>query len=229
MRYVLFLTVLLPHMALALHLSPMERELVISKSRPTEEIRLYLQNMETESKSYKIEILKRREDESGVEHRSKTSELKLDAGPASLSPSSLGPGETRELILRYTGSREIPSEQAYRLIVTETTGALRMKIVSSIYVRPELAKPDLQADSRVRRLAADRIQVVLQNKGTAHQRLDGYAPVLRFSETTVRLKPETLAAWDKENILSGMKRVLTLDAETPVPPDAILTFALVRR
>lgn len=212
-----------------MHLSPMERELVIFPAGPIGEIKLHLQNMESEPRSFKIEVLKRSEDENGVERRTKTSDLTLAAAPTALNSSSLGPGETRELVLRYTGNRGVSSEQAYRLIVTETTGALRMKIVSSIYVRPDQAKADLRAEARAQRLSADRIQVVLRNKGKAHQRLDDFVPVLRFAETNVQLKPETLAAWDKENVLSGMKRVLQLDAEAPVPPDAKLVFSLVRR
>jgi len=229
MRYFLFSIILLPHMVMAMHLSPMERELVIFPAGPMEEIKLHLQNMDSESKSFKIEVLKRSEDENGIERRTKTSDLTFAAAPKALNSSSIGPGETRELVLRYTGNRGIASEQAYRLIVTETTGALRMKIVSSIYVRPDQAKADLQAEARAQRLSANRIRVVLHNKGKAHQRLDDFVPELRFAETKVRLKPETLAAWDKENILSGMKRVLLLDAEAPVPPDAKLAFSLVRR
>ena len=213
-----------------MHLSPMERELVIFPAGPIGEIKLHLQNMESEPRSFKIEVLKRSEDENGVERRTKTSDLTLAAADASpLVSSRIGPGEVRELTLRYTGNRGISSEQAYRLIVTETTGAIRMKIISSIYVRPEQAKADLQTDGHAQRLTADRIQVVLQNKGKAHQRLDGYVPVLRFSDTNVQLKSETLAAWDKENVLSGMKRVIRLDAETPIPPNAKLVFSLVRR
>lgn len=228
MRCFLLSIILVPHVVMAMHLSPMERELVIFPTGPMEEIKLHLQNLESESKSFSIEVLKRSEDENGIERRIKTSDLTLTVAPTASNSSSIGSGETRELILRYIGNRGISSEQAYRLIVTETTGTLRMKYISSIYVRPDQAKADLQAETRAQRLSADRIQVVLRNKGKAHQRLDDFVPELRFGETTVRLKPETLAAWDKENVLSGMKRVLQLGAEAPVPPDAKLVFSLVR-
>ncbi len=246
MRLPLFLLLLnsifVPRPVLAMHLSPMERELVVashggksggasggasaSASDRPGEVRLLLQNDEAEARAVKLEIFKRSEDENGVERRTITSELAIET-PVSV----VAAGELREIILRYVGRQDIIAEQAYRLLVSETTGALRMKIVSSIYVRPETAKPNLIAEEAVQRKPAGRIRISLLNKGTAHQRLQEFAPVLLFGEKRepAQLTAASLTAWEKENVLAGMRRYLTLEVETLLPAKAKLQFALSRK
>lgn len=207
-------------------LLPMEQTVELGRAGPGGSdavARFQIQNDSDGPKTLKLELFTRAENIAGFESRSPSRDFQIDTPVVMLAS-----GEGREVALKFKGDTAAKAERAYRFVVSEMSGALRLKMVASLYVRPLGARADLVVISPVKwRSDRSRFEFVLQNRGTAHQRLAEFTPVLRGIGAAVEISDESLTNWNRENVLANSKRRIELQAKAAVSPKVELSVDLV--
>jgi len=124
------------------------------------------------------------------------------------------PGETKAIRVTYNGPSNIKSEMPYRIILNqiplktdekiEDKAQIKylMNFEASIYVTPEGVAPKIIVKSG--KLIQNQLEVILQNKGTAHKILAKMEILLTLtSGETINILRESLEPFDRFNLLPG--------------------------
>ena len=151
------------------------------------------------------------------------------------------PHGTQIVRAKWVGDAAPKSELAYRLIAEEvpmktrrdTPGAsifMTVRYVGALYVVPKGAKPDVKVLSAQRIAGADgkpKLELILENKGSAHTILDN--PSLTITAGTVTKKLDAVALDGKlpqENVLSQQKRRFVVAWPEGLPSEGVLKASL---
>lgn len=157
------------------------------------------------------------------------SELRLNTTDFAFDKSKLevGPGQTVNFIGEYRGERNLGVERSFRVVTKQLSSAgaapsLRFSYEASVFFSLKNMSPDVKV--KIRSIPAPgRLEVELDNRGTAHQALSEIAFFVLDSkssgkETRLELDSATRELLGKQIILPKSKRWLTLQmASTSVP------------
>jgi P pilus assembly chaperone PapD len=198
--------------SLSFSLEPMQAEFVLPNTSRT----FTLRNLTGQTRTLQIHVQDR--SETGDRETNKnTSELRVRESKMVLHPKS-----ANTFVVEYRGPRDLKSERAYRLVVTDEAdqlkpsgGGLKLSYRASIFVRDARHVPQVVLLSW-KLLSAGRFEVVVQNQGQVHQSLSGLRLKalkadggelgdLVFSEAT-------LTTLQSQIVLSGSQKTLILEA-----------------
>lgn len=198
--------------SLSFSLEPMQAEFMLPNTSGT----FTLRNLTQQTRTLQIQVRDR--SEVGERETNKnTSELRVREPKMVLAP-----GAANTFTVEYRGPRDLKSERAYRLIVTDETdqlkpanGGLKLSYRASIFVRDPRHAPQIVLRSW-KLLGEGRFELVVKNLGQVHQSLSG----LRLKALKadggelgdLLLSEATLKSLQSQIVLSGSQRQLNLEA-----------------
>jgi fimbrial chaperone protein len=156
----------------------------------------------------------------------------------------LEPKGVRTVRVTYTGTPQIGSELAFRVIAEELpidlddpkkayTKAmakitLSTRYIGSLYVTPKSAKPEIVAEAKKSETDSKMMILTVNNKGSLHQVYR--KPSLKVTSTTSGQEfqfPESeLKNLTSQNVLAGRSRVYSLPWPKDIPADGPLKVTL---
>ncbi|MBC7397093.1 MAG: molecular chaperone [Bdellovibrionales bacterium] len=163
-----------------------------------------LQNHEEEKVPVLIRVFNRSYDENGKEIRTPTTDLTVY--PYQF---TLGPKETKNVQISWRGSKDLPFEKAYRMVVEElpidfaprTHGNGQIRILvnydTALYVSSKVGPPNVKLSAAEPVDDGRRVRLTLSNEGESHS-------VINHPEVGLRCKSENEFSVLKENQLGGL-------------------------
>ncbi len=225
------ITFLLPSFVFAFTFGPSQLEMSPSETQPS---RTYsAENPGDRRIAIQLSVHARVVDEEGAEQLPATTDFTIF--PQQL---ILKPKESRVVRITYVGPKKVGREVAYRVVAEQMPVDLKEKDIqsgarlkflikyqTSVYVRPDGAKPQLKVESvrAIEKTGKDReLELMIVNDGMAHKMLAG--ATLRLTAEPAGGAPKTLSGTSTKpletiNILAGARRRVVL----PWPKDLPVT------
>jgi len=215
----------------AFKLSPMIVEFSPEGSGATQT--LIVENPDVEKVVLEMEVFERHIDENGKELRKETADFTIY--PDSL---ELGAKEKRNIRLTWIGNKKPNHELSFRFVVSQlpvntvkpkkenaqSDLKFLLQYVASLYVLPLEAKAEVELINFQLNLQhpSKQLEIVLQNKGTAHQILTGASLQLNGKDTqgknvSLEIPAKSLKIFDAENLLALSKRKFKIPLESHFP------------
>jgi fimbrial chaperone protein len=142
--------------------------------------------------------------------------------------------------VKWLGTPKPEKELAYRILAEELpvnlekekqTGArinMLIRYLGSVYIVPKGAKADVVLESATAQTDAAgkrQIELIFNNRGTAHSLLRDLRLKIQVGDKTVELGPEALKNVAGENLLAGQKRRFVLPWPEGLPDGSVrVTF-----
>jgi len=222
---VLFLLASIPA-ALAFTLAPIRMEFEPA-GRGANQV-FHLENDSTNTVPVQLSMLTREANWDGKETNAPAEDDFLVYPPQVL----LKPHQVQTVRVKWLGTPKPEKELAYRILAEQLPVSLKkekpgearinvlVRYLGSVYVVPKGAKADVvlasaapQTDAAGKR----RMELILENRGTAHSILNDLRFKIQAGGKTVELGPEELKIVGGENILAGQKRRFLLPWPESLP------------
>ena len=188
--------------ASAFQVMPMESELEIPSAESPRALKFQIENTDGAPIEISLLVFRRTVDRREREVRRPTKDLRL-----SHTKLTLGPSEKKELEVSYVGAVPVGRENAYRLMIRQTSGSVRMTYVPSIYVRSGPAQANLIVRNAQLILSKGKVSFQIENSGNSHKGLAGIKlSFLRPDGQPVALDAVEIQKLEKEVILAGSSR-----------------------
>lgn len=175
-----------------------------------------------------LKLTSRKVDQKGNETREPSNDFSVYPDQV-----SLGPNDSRNVRVTYTGTQELKEEKSYRLIATqlpvdfkgekkESQLKFLFQFVASLYVHPEGSFAQIEV-AEMSAVNANTLKIVLQNKGSAHRLLkDVRLAVQSESGQSISIKDSSYKDWPGENLLAGGRREFLIETVEAIPNKAKL-------
>lgn len=188
-----------------------------------------VENNGQERIAVQLKMASRTSDENGKESRVDTTDFSIYPEQISLSPNDM-----RTIRITYTGSKDVNTEKAYRLIAAQlpvqfqkqtkpTQLNFLFQYIASVYVTPKGAVPQIQIN-KIKALSKNKIEFYIENIGTAHRLLKGVEiQLFANSEKPIALDSEFFKAITNENILANSSRKFVVATKENIDPKMTIT------
>jgi fimbrial chaperone protein len=226
-RFLTLLLVVAPAVG-AFELQPMSA--TIDPASPSPTVTFDVINTTDAAVAVQMRATTRRIDRDGTEFNEDASD-QLQVFPTQL---ILRPGQRQTVRVRWIGAGVPREELPFRVVAEqlpinlsreeENASGVRMMLRyrATLYVRPNGAVPDLRVGALGLDETGERVQLTIENRGTAHQLLSDGLLVLNGGEGRRELRMDEIEALAAVNMLPGSVRRVSLSREDlPVVPDEI--------